>query len=211
MSATRPFIVGLTGGIASGKSTVSDCFARRGVPVVDADLIARELVAPGSEILAGIAAHFGPEILQEDGSLDRKVLRTRIFDDPEEKAWLESRLHPPIRETIKARCMAAETPWVLLAIPLLLENGGYDFIDRVLVVDLPEDTQWQRGLARDGNEQTLQAIIDSQVNRRTRLSRADDIIDNSGSLNTLESEVDRLDAFYRQQAEHQNREMSKLR
>lgn len=211
MPATRPFIVGITGGIASGKSTVCDCFARRGVPVVDADLIARELVAPGSEMLATIAAHFGRDILQDDGSLDRKALRARIFDNPEEKAWLESRLHPPIRETIKARCMAAEAPWVLLAIPLLLENGGYDFIDRVLVVDLPEDTQWQRGLARDGNEQTLQAIIDSQVDRSTRLSRADDIIDNSGSLNTLEAEVERLNAFYRQQAQHQNSQLSQLR
>lgn len=209
MTPKRPYIVGLTGGIASGKTTISDGFARLGVPVVDADLIARELVAPNSKLLATLAAHFGPDILNDDTSLNRQALRSHIFKHPEDKSWLEAQLHPAIRETIKTRCMTAKAPWLLVVVPLLLENAdSYDFIDRILVVDLPEELQWQRALARDGDAQTLRAIIQSQVTRETRLAQADDIIDNSDTQDSLETELARLDAFYRQQAAQSNHQNS---
>ena len=209
MTPKRPFIVGLTGGIASGKTTISDGFDRLGVPVVDADLIARELVAPDSELLATLVAHFGPAILNDDASLNRQALRSHIFKHPEDKSWLEAQLHPAIRETIKTRCTTAEAPWVLVVVPLLLESAdSYDFIDRILVVDLPEECQWQRALARDGDAQTLHAIIQSQVTRETRLAHADDIIDNSNTQDSLETELARLDAFYRQQATQSNQQNS---
>ena len=193
----RPFVVGLTGGIGSGKSTVAQAFAARGIEVIDADAISRAQVAPGSAALRAIAKHFGAGYLLPDGSLNRRLLRERLFAEPEERLWLEGLLHPRIREEIKARLAGSTGEWVLLMVPLLLESGAYRWVDRVLVVDLPEALQLARASQRDGSDTaTIQAIMDSQFSREDRLAQADDVIDNSGAPGELVSQVDRLMALY---------------
>lgn len=196
-----PYIVAVTGGIASGKSAVTARFEQLGVPVIDADLIARELVEPGQVALAEIVQRFGQGVLDADGRLDRRQLRQRIFSDASARRDLEAILHPRIRERMRERARAADAPYVVLAIPLLTASSRYPFIDRVLVVDVPEAVQIERLTRRDGVDgDAARAALAAQISRSERLALADAVIDNSGSLEALALAVDALHAGYLQQA-----------
>lgn len=189
--------IGLTGGIASGKTAVANTFAQYGVHIVDSDVIARELVLPGTSAWAEIRNHFGDTILQADQSLDRQTLRKLIFDMPEERLWLEKLLHPAIRHEMKKQLEAASSPYSIAVIPLLVENLPHPLVDRILVVDTPELLQLKRLMERDQHtEAQAQAIINAQINREKRLAAADDIIENSGDLITLEKHVQQLHEKY---------------
>lgn len=191
------YIVALTGGIGSGKSTVSDAFSRLGVPIVDADVIARMVAEPGTEALRKIEAHFGPDILFADGSLNRRQLREIIFSHPQEKAWLNALLHPLIHQETKRQLSSVTAPYVLWVVPLLIENDLCAKANRILVVDVSEETQLHRLLARDGgNRQQAEQILASQASRKQRLACADDIIDNDDTLETLQHKVLRLHQYY---------------
>ncbi len=196
------YTIGLTGGIGSGKSAVAACFEKLGITVVNADIASRRVVEPGMPALAEIAQHFGPDILLPDGQLDRAALRQRIFSDSEAKRWLEGLLHPLIGEWIRDQLASAPGPYVILESPLLLETSQHQRADRVLVVDVPESLQVERAMARDGNsEEQIRAIMASQMPRAERLARADDVIDNSGRLEGLAGQVEKLDRLYRELAE----------
>jgi len=189
--------IGLTGGIGSGKSTAAAYFAELGVPVIDTDQIARDLVVPGSPALAEIVAAFGPEMLQEDGSLDRPRLRRQVFADPRQKQRLEAILHPRIYAEMQRRIEALNTPYCVLVIPLLLETGATARVDRVLVVDTPEPLQRQRVMQRGGMEtETLEAILRSQLGRVERLQVASDVIVNDGDLSFLQHQISALHSRY---------------
>lgn len=193
----RGFRVGLTGGIASGKSTVANLFADLGVTIVDTDVIAREVVAPGSPLLPKIAEHFGRDVLAADGSLDRRALRERIFADPAERQWLEQLTHPEIRRLTDERSDAAPGPYSIVAIPLLVETGGKDRFDRVLVVDCEPELQIARLQARDGSTRALaEAALAAQASRAERLAVADDVIHNDGDIAHLRDQVERLHRAY---------------
>ena len=190
-------IIGLTGGIGSGKSTVAGYFAQHGIPVIDADQLARELVAPGSPALKEIIAVFGPNVLLPDGSLDRHLLRRLVFADPAQKRRLEAILHPRVYTELRYRTQALRTPYCIWVVPLLLETGGTALVDRVLVVDAPESLQRQRVLRRAGmDETTLEAILSSQVNRAERLGAADDVVVNDSDLSQLQQQVTALHHRY---------------
>lgn len=196
-----PYIVAVTGGIASGKSAVTARFEQLGVPVIDADLIARDLVEPGEAALAEIVQRFGAGVLDAEGRLDRRQLRQRIFSDAGARRDLEAILHPRIRERMRERALAAAAPYVVLAIPLLTASSRYPFIDRVLVVDVPEALQIERLTRRDGvDEAGARAALGAQISRSERRALADDVIDNSGSLEALAAAVDALHARYLQLA-----------
>lgn len=187
------YIVGLTGGIGSGKSAATSAFAEKGIVVVDADVVAREVVQPGTPALLAIAAHFGPDILQADGSLDRANLRQRIFTTPAEKAWLETLLHPLIHAETRRQLEAAGSPYAIYVSPLLVDGGQQTLCNDIVVVDVPEETQLQRTMQRDSNDRSLvEKIMASQVDRQTRLAAADYVIDNSRDLSHLRAQVDRL-------------------
>lgn len=191
------FIVGLTGGIGSGKSQVSALFEALDVTVVDADLIAREVVEPGTEGLAAIAEHFGAEILAADGSLNRAALRARVFNDEAERRWLNALTHPLIRSEMVRRCREAPSEYALMVVPLMVENKLHTLVDRLLVVDLPEDQQRHRTASRDNTEGSeVDKIIARQASRAERLALADDVIDNSGSVEALSPQVRRLHQQY---------------
>lgn len=191
------YVVGLTGGIGSGKSAVSALFEERGITVVDADVVARQVVEKGQPALQKIAEHFGEDVIQADGNLDRAALRQRIFANPEEKAWLEALLHPLIREETQRQLEAAEGPYVILASPLLVETGQHQRVQRVLVVDAPEALQLERATARDQNsEAQIQAVMATQASREERLRHADDVILNDKSLDDLPPQVDDLHRKY---------------
>jgi dephospho-CoA kinase len=191
------FTVVLTGGIASGKTAVSDCFARLGVPVIDTDRIAREVVEPGQLALKQISEGFGSDYLDSEGRLDRRKMREAIFADPAMKSLLEGILHPLIAERVLARVREVEAPYCLLVIPLYAESKAYKWVNRVLVVDVSEETQLERVMARDQiSPEHAQSILDAQSARQQRLSLADDIIDNSGDLNELEQKVKKLHQKY---------------
>jgi len=198
---SRPFRVGLTGGIASGKSTVANLFAALGVTIVDTDLLAREVVAPGSPLLPKIAEHFSAQVLQKDGSLDRARLRERVFANPAERQWLEALTHPAIRELTDRRCEEATGRYVIVAIPLLVETAGADRFDRVLVVDCDPDIQLARLQARDGStrEQAAQ-LLAAQATREQRLAVADDVIVNNGDIAALRDQVEKLHRRYSTEA-----------
>ena len=189
--------VGLTGGIGSGKSTVADCFASHGVPVIDTDVIARELTS-GGEVLAQIRAVFGDAVMQADGTLDRAVLRRRVFADSAARRQLEAILHPRIRQAVERTLATLTAPYVLVVIPLLVETGGYrDLLDRVLVVDCPEDVQIARVMARNGlTRDEVTAVLAAQAGRAERLAVADDIIVNIASPEALSAEVATLHHRY---------------
>jgi len=192
-----PYIVAVTGGIASGKSAVTARFEQLGVPVIDADLIARELVEPGDVALAEIVQRFGAGVLDAEGRLDRRQLRQHIFSDAGARGDLEAILHPRIRERMRERALAAAAPYVVLAIPLLTAGSRYPFIDRVLVVDVPEAMQIERLTRRDGvDEASARAALAAQIGRTERRALADDVVDNSGSLASLAAAVDALHARY---------------
>ncbi|MDZ7595326.1 MAG: dephospho-CoA kinase [Thiobacillus sp.] len=192
------FTVGLTGGIGSGKSTVADCFATLGVPVIDTDVIARDLTAPGGAALAAIRAAFGATVMQADGTLDRAALRRRVFADSAARHQLEAILHPRIRQVVGDMLAMLSAPYALIVIPLLVETGGYrDVLNRVLVVDCPEDVQVARVRARSGLTQAeIKAILAAQAGRAERLAVADDIIVNTATLEALRAEVAALHQRY---------------
>ena len=191
--------VGLTGGIASGKSTVSNLFAERGVPVVDMDLIAREVVEPGQPGLDAVIAEFGAEMLRPDGRLDRPRLRALVFSDTAARLRLEALLHPRILAATVRMSDALEAPWQLIAAPLLVERGLTGWVDRVLVVDCPQRVQVQRLMARDGcTEAEARSLLAMQATRDSRLAAADDIIENTGGIGLLAGAVDTLSIIYRE-------------
>jgi dephospho-CoA kinase len=204
-AATRlRLVIGLTGGIASGKSTVSAAFAAAGAAIVDTDLIAREVVAPDSVALAEIVAEFGPSILSGDGSLDRRRLRTIVFAQPQAKQRLEAILHPRIRSEALTQVQSVPGPYVVLVVPLLVENADhYGWVDRVLVVDVAAELQQRLLMARDDIDSGLaQAMIAAQASRAARLALADDVIRNSGGINDLLAQVTSADRRYRTLAKH---------
>ena len=179
-------IVGLTGGIGSGKSTVAEAFRQLGIDTVDADQASRKVVEPGMPALAAIAEHFGGEIIQSDGNLDRAALRQIIFTDPVQKQWLESLLHPLIRDWIVQQLQASTSPYVILESPLLFETDQYQLVDKTVLVDVPVELQIERACARDDNQaDQIQRIIDAQLPRQEKLSRADLVLDNSPPLDSL--------------------------
>ena len=186
-------IVGITGGIGSGKSAVTERFEQRGITVVDADLAARVIVEAGRPALTSIAAHFGQDILQADGALDRAALRQRVFADDNERRWLEQLTHPLIGQEIVDQIAAATSPYIILSSPLLLETSQKALVDCVVVVDVPEETQLQRTMQRDANaEAQVKRIMAAQMQRQDRLELADIVIDNSRSLEALDSLVEEL-------------------
>ena len=192
------YVVAITGGIGSGKTTVANQFAALGIEVVDADLIAREVVAPGTPALAAITSHFGPEILTEQGLLDRRVLRERIFSDQAAKSWLNALLHPIIRSEMLRQCAAVSSRYCVLVVPLLVENRLTELADRVLVIDVDEATQIERTCHRDGvSREQAQAILASQASRSERLAMADDVLDNqSGTTETIRERILALHETY---------------
>ncbi|WP_254277460.1 dephospho-CoA kinase [Halomonas sp. 3H] len=199
-------IIGLTGGIASGKSTVARAFAALGVPWVDADDVAREVVEPGEPALAEIAERFGTRVLNADGTLNRRALREIVFAEPAERRWLESVTHPRIRERLRehlARIAADDSPYGLLVSPLLFESGQSELVDRTLVIDVPEAVQIARTAARDDvDEAQARAIVAAQMPRAERLARADDVLDNDSSEAEMRQRVTELDRQYRALAGH---------
>jgi dephospho-CoA kinase len=195
--ASKPWILGLTGGIGSGKSAAAQCFVDLGVHVVDADNAARWVVEPGRPALAQIAEHFGATVLQPDGTLNRSALRELIFKDPQQRVWLEGLLHPLIREEIRQYLARAESAYAILVSPLLLETSQHEMVQRVLVIDVPESVQIKRTVQRDKtNEAQVRAILKAQASREERLSRADDVIVNDRDPAWLKTEVERLHHFY---------------
>ncbi len=193
----KPWILGLTGGIGSGKSAVVEQFGRLGVHWVDADHAARWVVEPGKPALARIAEHFGDGVLTPTGELDRAVLRARVFENAGERKWLEQLLHPLIRQEIAEHLSRAQSPYAILVSPLLIEAGQYRQADRVLVVDAPESLQLQRAMRRDqASEAQIRAILKAQASREERLRHADDVLVNDRDRAWLEAEVERLHDFY---------------
>jgi len=192
------FIVGLTGGIGSGKTTVANIFAKHGIDIIDADIIARDVVAIGSPALKAIATHFGANFIQTDGSLNRALLRSKVFSSENDKHWLNELLHPLIRENTVEQLQSSKSQYCLLVAPLLIENNLTSLVDRVLVVDVTEAVQINRTTKRDQNSSAqVQAIIASQINRTDRLKAADDIIENNDqSFDALESAVLKLHLSY---------------
>jgi dephospho-CoA kinase len=191
-------IIGLTGGIGSGKTTVTNYFEQLNVDIIDADIIAREVVEIGSPALKAIAKNFGDDYLLPDGALHRALLRSRIFSCEADKQWLNELLHPLIRASIIEKTLQARSPYCILVAPLLIENNLLQLVNRVLVVDVSEATQLQRAMRRDDNSaQEIKAIIASQTDRSTRVQAADDIINNDdGPLSAIESAVIALDKKY---------------
>lgn len=192
------YVVAITGGIGSGKTTIANQFAELGIDVVDADVIAREVVEPGSPALAAIADHFGPDVITPDGQLDRRRLRERVFSDPSAKAWLNALLHPLIRSEMQRQCAAARPPYCLLVVPLLVENKLTGLANRVLVVDVDEATQIERTCRRDGvTAEQAKAIIAAQASRSERLAAADDVIENlNGSEMAIKARILTLHETY---------------
>ena len=196
-----PWRVGLTGGIGSGKSTVAALFAERGVPVIDTDRIARDVVAPGTPGLEEVVAHFGSEVLTADGRLDRTALRRRVFRDDGARSTLEGLLHPRIRAAVDTACVAADGPYLLLVIPLLLEKGWQPSVHRILVTDVDPEDLIRRTMARDGSSRAeVEAILAAQVDRPTRLAAADDVLDTRTDRDTMARHVAELDTRYRRLA-----------
>ena len=192
------FVVGLTGGIGSGKSAAADAFAQQGAGVVDTDAIAHELTAPNGPAIAEVGRIFGPEFISASNAMDRKKMRELVFRDPTQKKRLEDLLHPMIRAESTRRIKASTAPYVVHVVPLLIESPDYrQRVQRVLVVDCPESLQAERVRARSGlAAEQVAAIIKSQVSREKRLAASDDVIDNSGSIDALQQQVKKLHEKY---------------
>lgn len=183
-------VIGLTGGIGSGKTTVANEFANLGVDLVDADLLSREVVESGSPALLEISKHFGAQILDDSKNLNRQELRKIVFEKKEEKVWLENLLHPLIRDLMLSRLASANSPYVMLVSPLLLETDQHQLVERILVIDVSVETQLQRTLQRDqSNIDTIRAIIASQIDRDSRLKLADDVLNNEEPMATVQQKV----------------------
>ncbi len=199
---SRPFRVGLTGGIASGKSTAAKFFGALGVPIIDTDQLARDVVEPGQPPLERLVERFGPSILTEDGHLDRPALRNIVFSDPKARADLEALTHPAIGVAVEARSAAAGGLYQILVIPLLVEKGLGSQLDRVLVVDCDEELQIRRLQARDGSSmEQARAILNAQASRSARLKLAHDVIKNDGDMGAVRDQVEKLHARYLELAE----------
>ncbi len=195
--AITVLVIGLTGGIGSGKTAVSDRFAHLGAPVIDTDRLARELVEPGQPALAEIMTEFGLECLDDGGRLHRSRLRERVFADPAGRRRLEAILHPRIRALARERIARLTAPYCLLVIPLLAETGMTDLVDRVLVVDVPEEVQIRRVMARDGvTEAHARRILAAQADRNQRLALANEIVENTGDLAALDHQIAGLHQHY---------------
>jgi dephospho-CoA kinase len=203
------YVVAVTGGIGSGKTTIANQFAALGIDVVDADVIARDVVEPGAPALAAIATYFGPDVIAPDGQLDRRSLRERVFSDPNAKAWLNALLHPLIRQEMLRQCAAARSPYCLLVVPLLVENKLAGLANRVLVIDVDEATQIERTCRRDGvSAEQAKAIIAAQASRSERLAAADDVIDNhNGSQMAIKTRILALHETYLAFASQQPRQV----
>jgi len=194
---TIMLVVGLTGGIGSGKSTVARMFADLGVPVIDADIVSREVTQQDQPAFTSIVRHFGEPILLPDGTLDRSRLRAIIFDDAKQRRWLESLLHPLIRDEMARQIKKMTTPYCIAVIPLLLEVEFYSFINRILVVDAPEHKQIERVVTRDKTPKAqVEAILKTQAARHDRIARAHDIITNDGVIADIASQVEKLHEKY---------------
>jgi dephospho-CoA kinase len=197
--------IGLTGGVASGKSLVAARFADHGVEVIDADVIARELVQPGQAAYAEILAEFGPSILADDGSIDRRRLRRLVFSDAKRRRRLEAILHPLVYQRMDDLARSSAGPYLVLVVPLLVETGYIGICDRVLVIDAPPELQIERLMQRDGVDAAeASAMLAAQTDRATRLAAADDRIDNSGDIERLLAEADRFHRMYSQMARAQD-------
>lgn len=195
------YIVGLTGGIGSGKTAASDYFSELGIEVIDADIASRTVVEPGKPALQKIAEYFGADILQTDGALDRALLREKIFSNPEQKTWLETLLHPLIADQVFSELEAASSDYAIFVSPLLIESQQDLICDRVLVIDVPEELQVKRTTQRDSNNpDQVRRMIASQASREQRLAKATDIVVNTGTLDALHKELDRLHSRYQQLA-----------
>lgn len=192
------YVVGLTGGIGSGKSTVADLFAAKGICVVDTDAVAHELTGPGGAAMPALVAEFGPAVSTSGGALDRAAMRRLVFADASARARLEGILHPMIRQISTDRCRQAASPYVILAVPLLVESGTYrERCDRIVVVDCPESRQIERVMQRNAlSEQEVRAIVSAQATRQQRLDIADDIVNNDGLQTILYEQVDTLHLKY---------------
>lgn len=187
-------IIGLTGGIGSGKTTIANIFAKYGIEIIDADIVARQIVQPGSLALSKIAEHFGSNFIHSDGQLDRTKLRHQVFANPNDKAWLNNLLHPLIRESMQQQCVQAKSPYCFLVAPLLIENGIDKSVDKVLVVDVMPETQINRTIKRDKNTRAqVEKILDAQISRQERLNSADYVIDNENkSMIEIKEQVEML-------------------
>jgi dephospho-CoA kinase len=191
------YVIGLTGGIASGKSTVATLFEKKGITIIDTDQLARQLTDIGKDALQKIALHFGKNILLPDGSLNRKLLRTIIFSDNTQRLWLEQLLHPLIRAEMEQQIYSAQSPYCIAIIPLLFESTPNPIINRILVVDSTEELQLERAQNRDNiTLEEAQSILLAQAKREHRLANATDIIYNTGSIDTLQEEVEKLHQLY---------------
>ena len=191
------FTVALTGGIASGKSAIERRFAARGIDIIDADLVARDVIAAGTSGLAEIIEAFGNGVLDVNGEMDRKAMRERVFADADARRRLEAIIHPRVRQTLHERALAARSAYVILVIPLLVESADYTWVDRVLVIDVPRELQITRLVARDGiSAELAESMLAAQATRDQRLAVADDVIDNSGSLDAIDAMVEPLHRKY---------------
>ena len=204
MSSLKRLVVGLTGGIGSGKSAAAEVFTALGVDVIDADTLAREVVEPGEPALDEIATHFGDDILSPEGSLDRAALRKLIFSNPDQKAWLENLLHPLIAELLQRRLSETKSPYAILESPLLLETEQHRMVSRVLVIDVSVETQLARAVNRDGSDvEVIRSIIASQIERSERIRRADDLVSNEDGLEQLRHRIAELHNKYLKMASEQ--------
>ena len=211
MSLLRPYIVGLTGGIGSGKSTACALFAELGVEIVDADHVSRSVVAPGSPALQQLREQFGDAVVTRDGSLDRAWLRSRIFSDAAVRQQVEALLHPLIRSAMLEQIQRSRSAWLILAAPLLLENRAYDFVDRVLVIDADEAIQVARTSKRDhASEDEVRRIMQVQLPRSERLARADDVISNNGDTASLRRQVQEYSTLYQKLADERQHAINAL-
>jgi dephospho-CoA kinase len=189
--------IGLTGGIGSGKSTACEIFTELGVPVIDADIIAHKLVKPGMPALEEIIKLFGKQVISNDGTLDRKILRDKVFANSIDREKLEDILHPAVYREISVQVENINSGYCIISIPLLLETDASRIVDRILVVDIPRELQLERASDRDKtSKKDINAIIDSQISRKDRLSAADDIVDNKGDINDLRKKICELHEFY---------------
>jgi dephospho-CoA kinase len=195
-------VIGLTGGIGSGKSTIAKLFAERGVPIIDTDLIARELTKPNQAAFSSIVKHMGQDILLADGTLNRAKLRDLVFADPKQRRWLENLLHPLIRKAMEKEINELDAPYCIAVIPLLFEVEFYSLVNRILVVDAPEALQIERVIARDKiSKSDVQAILRTQASREDRVARAHDVILNEGKLEDVIPQVEKLHKMYLQMSQ----------